>query len=227
MKAPTFVNSYSTSWITTTTPKTVSVTTQAGDIVVVYGGIENGGGGIMGTPTGNNIVFTLQQSIHITVAWADAYLWTGIDRVGGTNWTLSNSLVGSLEWGYDCLVFRDSTGIGVSAKTNVNSGAPSLGLTTTMDNSAVVMFNIDWSAQDGATRTWRTVNGITPSAGNSLERDYARSAAAHTIYGGYYNDAGTAGAKTVGISAPGSQIYSIVAVEVLGTIPVNLAWTSA
>jgi len=37
------------------------------------------------------------------------------------------------------------------------------------------------------------------------------------VYVAYYPDAGTAGSKTVGLSAPTGQQYSIVAVEIKGT----------
>lgn len=228
MSAPVFIASSSTSYSTSITPKTTLVTTQPGDIVIVYCGTENGGFGSMGTPTGNGIVFTLQQSIHISASWSDAYVWTGVDATGGTSWTLSTSFAGGINWGFSCLVFRGSSGIGVSSQNNVATSAPSLGLTTTGDNSAVIVFNADWNAQNGAGRIWRTVNGITPTAGNSLERDFTFVNTSYTVYGAYYSDVGAAGAITVGLTGPAGQTYSIVAVEVKGvTIPVITAWLVA
>jgi hypothetical protein len=215
MAAPTFIASYSTAYNTGASPKTLSVTTQAGDVVVVYGGIENGAQ-TLGTPSGNGISFTLQQSVAISNVWASAYVWTGTDATGGTNWTLSNTISSALSWGMTCLVFRSSGGVGASSKTNAGTAAPSLGLTTTQADSAIVVFNADWDADDGSTRTWRTVNSITPTTGNSLERDYVFDSGKWTSYGAYYNDVGATGTKTVGLSVPSSQTYSIVAVEVKG-----------
>jgi hypothetical protein len=90
-----------------------------------------------------------------------------------------------------------------------------------------VTFNIDASATDGSARVWRTVNGITPTALNLLETNYTRSSIAYALYGGYYYDAGTASASTVGLTTP-SQTYSIVALEVRAPIIVpptaTIAW---
>ncbi|HUS26088.1 MAG TPA: hypothetical protein VMY99_01950 [Nevskiaceae bacterium] len=216
MPAPTFVASYTVaSYLTTTTPKTASVTTQAGDVVVIYAGTEDQFSSLT-TPTGNGLTFALQQTVAVA-SFSTAYIWTAIDNVGGTNWTLSIDVVNSQEWGFTCLVFRDSDGIGLSTRTNVTGpAAPSLDIVTTQDNSAIITYNADWSASDGTSRTWRTVNSITPTNGNGLELNYERDAAHYTIYGAYYNDAGTAGTKTVGLSAPATQKYTIVAVEVRG-----------
>lgn len=214
MIAPTFVASYSSAYNTSTTPKTVSVTTQPGDVVVVYGGGENQTA-TLATPTGNSLSFTLQQSVVVT-SYASAYLWTATDTTGGTNWTLSCSGSGSGQWGFSCYVFRGSTGIGASSKANVVTSAPSLSFSTTSSNSAVVVFNSDWNAQDGASRTWRTVNGITPTAGNGYEINYLYASGVWTAYGAYYPSVGAAGSITVGLSAPANQTWSLIAVEIFG-----------
>jgi hypothetical protein len=93
----------------------------------------------------------------------------------------------------------------------LSSGAPSLSITTTQDNSAIVVANGDWNATDGASRTWRTAGS------SATENTYFRDSTRYTAYGAYHADAGTAGGKTVGLSAPGGQKYSIIAVEVKGT----------
>ncbi|MEK7152783.1 MAG: hypothetical protein AAB834_02455, partial [Patescibacteria group bacterium] len=170
----------------------------------------------LGTPSGNGVSFSLETSVIVDINYCAAYIWTGTDSAGGTNWTLTCTNSGSTQrWGFTCLVFRATGGIGASNATNVSSGAPSLGLTTTGDNSAIAVFNADWQAISTA-RTWRTVNSITPSVGNGLETTYATDSLSYTAYAAYYNDAGATGAKTVGLTAPAGQRYSIVAVEVLG-----------
>ena len=214
-----------TDYMTAGTPKSVSLTTQAGDLVVVYGGGEDNTD-LLGTPSGNGISFTLHQSV-VTASYSTAYIWSGVDSTGGTNWTLQTALTaGSGRWGFTALVFRDHGGAGNSSKTNA-IGTPSLGLTTAGDNSAIVVFNIDASTADGSSRAWLSVNGITPTAANLLETNYTRSSIAYALYGGYYYDAGTAGANTVGLSTP-SQTYAIVALEVRAPIVVpptaTIAW---
>lgn len=214
MIAPTFAGSYSSSYTTTTSTKNVSVTTQAGDIIVVYGGGENQTV-TLSTPTGNSLSFTLQQSV-VTTSFASAYLWTATDSTGGSNWTLSCTSSGGGQWGFTCYVFRGSLGIGSSSKANVATSAPTLTFSTTSNYSALVAFNSDWNAQNGSTRTWRTVNSITPSSGNGYEIDYAFSSGVWTAYGAYYPNAGAAGSVNVGLTVPSNQTWSLIAVEVLG-----------
>jgi hypothetical protein len=88
----------------------------------------------------------------------------------------------------------------------------------------VVIFSGDWLAVDGSSRIWRTVNGVTPSTGNGLEKTYSTVSGGWTAYGAYYNNVGAVGTQTVGLSAPGAQKYNIVAVEVFSTsIPQSVA----
>jgi hypothetical protein len=214
MAAPTFIASYTTTYNTSGASKNTNVTTQAGDVVVVYGGGENEVGTI-NTPSGNSISFTLQESI-IQGSSSTAYIWTGIDSTGGSNWSLSATSPSAINWGFTCLVFRDSDGIGSSNSGRLSNSAPSISITTTQDNSAIVFFAADWDADDGSGRTWRTINGITPTSGNGLERTYVFDPTKYTVYGGYYNDAGSIGTVTAGISSPTSPTPSMVVLEVKG-----------
>jgi hypothetical protein len=205
-------------------------------VVVVYGGTADDNTGIA-TPTGNSITFNLEKSITISDGGSQsgAYIWTGTDSAGGTNWTLSAARSGSNDhWGMTCLVFRASDGVGNSNKNfTTTSGAPSVSLTTASDNSAIVAFNADWLTGDGTTRTWRTINSITPTAGNNLERTYVFDNPQFTLYGAYWNDAGTAGAKTVGMTTPSGQKFSIVTVEIKGhtaaapAVTASVSWLKA
>jgi hypothetical protein len=212
---PTFVAEYETAFNSNTTPKTASVTVAAGDYLVVVGMSEDAAY-TLSTPTGGGLTYTLQQSVVVT-DYCTAYIWTA-PAPTSQSFTLSVSMSGSSGWwGANCLRFSGSTGIGASSKTNVASGAPSLGLTTSGDNSTIVCASSDWTAADGSSRTWRTVNGFTPSSGGGGEVTYFRDGTHYAAYAAYWPDAGTAGSKTVGISSPSGQKYSIVAVEVLGT----------
>jgi hypothetical protein len=93
------------------------------------------------------------------------------------------------------------------------TGAPSLNLATTQADSAIVVANADWFALDGSSRTWRT------GAGPPTELSYARGSASYTVYAARHANAGAAGSKTVGLSAPGGQKYSLAAVEIKGSSP--------
>ena len=219
MAAPTFVSSGNSAYGSTSTPKTASVTTQAGDIVIVYGAAESNAVSL-GTPTGNSISFALQTSTGATGNYGPTYIWSGTDSAGGAGWTLSMSRSGtSAQWGFGYLVFRSSDGLGAtdsigSATSNLH---PYLSLTSTQANSAIVTFLNDWDATSGGSRTWQTVNSITPTSGNGYETTYSYQNGAYTVYGAYYPDVGSTGSKTVGLSNLDNSNYCVVALEIKGS----------
>jgi hypothetical protein len=206
---PTFVAEYESSWAVTTTPKTVSVTVAVGDVLVIVGAIAEAQSTALSTPTGGGLTYTLRQS-HTTIGFCGVYLWTATAASAQT-FTMSVAESGTSDvWGFTVLRFSGSDGVAASAKAQVSGGAPSVALTTANANSAVVVFSADWNAFDGTSRTWLT------GAGPLTEQTYFRDAVKYTVYGGFHADAGVAGSKTVGLSAPTGQKYSIVAVEVRG-----------
>jgi hypothetical protein len=215
--APTFVTEYESAWNTGTTPKTISITTDIGDVVVAVSGVETTSTAI-NAPTGGTGAWVPQENVTAASsarARADSRVATAAET-----FTFSQSTdSGSNWWGFNALRFSGSDGIGAAESTQNGTGsaAPSLSITTTQANSAIVVVVADWNASDGASRTWRTVNSITPTAGNTFERSYFRDGNHYAIYVAYYPDAGAIGAKTVGLTAPSDQRYCIAAVEVKGT----------
>lgn len=211
MAAPTFAGEAETAWNSNSSPRTQSVTVTAGERLVVIGSSEDGST-TLATPTGGSLTYTLQQSV-VVASYCTVYVWTATASSSAT-FDVSITASGGGQFGFNVLRFSGSDGFGASTKTNVASGAPSLSLTTGSANSAIVAINADWNAGSGS-RTWRTINSITPTAGSG-EVSYAATGN-FTIYGAYWSDAGTAGAKTTGLSAPTGQKYAIIALEVLGT----------
>lgn len=210
---PTFVGEHETVWNTGGgAAKSVTWSPSAGNILVAIAMSEDAGTtlAISGGPT-----WTLAQS-HTVASNCTAYVWTASAAGGSITPTFTpGGGNGNQVFGANVLEFSGCDGVGASNKAQT-TGGPSLGLTTTQDNSAIVVASADYLAVDGTTRTWRTVNSVTPTSGNGLEVTYFRNAANYTVYGAYYSDAGTAGAKTVGLSAPTGQQYSILAVEIKG-----------
>lgn len=206
MPAPTFIGESETVWNTTTSPKTAVISVQAGDILVAIGATGDQSSSL--AVSGGSLTWTLQQSVNVA-----SFCWTGVwtaTATSTTSVTVSFTRSGNTaSWiGGNVLLFRASGGVGASNKTNA-AGAPSLSLTTTQANSAVVVFNTDWNAIATA-RTWRT------GAGALTEQTYV-TGTQYTVYGGFHADAGAAGANTVGLSAPTGQAYGIIAVEIKGT----------
>jgi len=217
------IASYTSGLASSTTPKNVAITSQAGDLIIVLGGGENEAI-TLSTPSGNSISFTLRQSVVVN-NFATAYVWTGVDATGGTNWSMSATAAGGGLWGYTVLVIRSAAGVGNSVKNNA-SGTAAISITTTDTDSVIAVFNADWNAVNGDTRVWNTVNGVTPTAGNNMEMGYGFSNGAYTAYSAYYTDTGAAGSKSVGLSQPTGQKYSIVAIEIPLTAPVVTATTA-
>jgi hypothetical protein len=220
MPAPTFVATYTPAvgFQSSASPKTISVTCADNDALVVVACSE--GGTVLTTPTGQSgFSWTSAQSIAGGGSNGEAEAWTATVGAGqGQTFTCSvTNTASGVNWGYLVYRFSSHGGIGASNKAQT-TGGPTVSLTTTAANSAVVAVNGDWAAVDGATRTWRTVNSVTPTAGNSLETLYSRNASNFTAYSAYWNDAGTAGANNYGLSAPTGQTYSLIAVEVKGTV---------
>jgi hypothetical protein len=215
MTAPTFIQEAEVVWNANTTPKTsASFSVQTGDVLVAYLLCEDAEGAPAwdGAITGGSLTWAEPQQVQVsmyvyvlvatTTATSTTAMTVSFARSAGTT---------SRFYGGNVLTFRGSDGIGASSKTNVASGAPSLNLTTTAADSAIVVANGDWTAADGASRTWRT------TAGAFTEQSYFRDAARYVVYGGYHANVGAVGVKNVGLSAPAAQKYSIVAVEVKGT----------
>lgn len=214
---PTFVAEYEgSSWITATTPKTVAPDTTVGDHLLVLGADSNEANHLS-TPTGNSLTYTLEESSEVA-AHCPTYLWSAVDAAGGTGWTLSvTAPPAGTPWGFTVLRFADADGFGAS-NNNAGSGTSTLNITTVRDNSAIVVIVADWVPVDGVDRVWLPVEGLAPDVINEYERVYMFDSGDYTIYVAYYPDAGTAGLKTVGLSAPLGQEYAILALEIKGIV---------
>ncbi len=199
------------------TSKTINVTVQTGDVLIVAAQAEgySSGAPVSISVSGGSLTWTSLQEIALNdYGYIRAYSTTATSNATfDITFTATNALDGGYQifWGGSVKIFRGSDGVGASSKTNVSSGAPTLNITTTQANSAICVFNNDWNAIDGSSRTWRT------GAGSLTETTYFRDAARYVVYSGYHADAGTTGTKAVGLSAPSGQKYSIVAVEVKGS----------
>jgi len=214
--APTFIDEHELAFSTLNdtggSGNSGAISVVAGDLLVIVGGSEDASR-TLGTPTGGGLTYTLRQSI-LVANYCAVYIWTAPCPTT-TSVTVSITVGGSAgikAWGFNVLRFRNAS-VGASSKTNVSSGAPSLGLTTTRENSAVVFMNSDWAAQDGASRTYRTTG-----VGTFTEQTYYRDPDRYTTYNGYYANVGVVAAKTVGLTAPGSQKYAIASIEIQGTL---------
>jgi hypothetical protein len=204
--APTIVSTGvitgSSSWGTDKPKINNTIAMNANDLLVVIAiGADYGGAGDdFSDPTGGGMTFALRQQHQLTLnsfPWG----WTG---QSGSNQTVTLSVTvptNSPRYGAVWAVVRGSDGYDSSAKNN-GTAASSIAVTTTTDKCCLIMGIGDWDAVDGAARVYRTVNGITPVAGGAGEISYQRTVGEYTTYGAVWSDAGAAGSKTVGFTAP-------------------------
>jgi hypothetical protein len=225
MAAPPFVAEYESAWNVDTTPKTQSVTVNNGDLLVIVG-VTADSVTTLNTPTGGGLTYTARGAINVS-SRCSVYAWSA-PATSGQTFTLSVTRSGTtgVFWGFNVLRFSGSAGIGANPSTNAAGAAPTLNVTASQANSAIVVVSADWNAVDGTSRTWRA------NAGALTEVTYFRDSGQYTVYAGYHADAGTATTDAVGLSAPAGQTYSIIAVEVLGSsgtavTPGNAAGTVA
>ena len=180
MAAPTFVAVYepSSNWGSTADGATRTTSTfdvLTNDRLIILGISENGTD-FATPPTGGSLTYTLIESGGDIGAECEAAGWT---TTVDSNKNMSISVIndggtGARYWGFIVYHFRASDGFGPSEFDPGSTEAPSLAITTTQADSALVYINGDWNAVDGASRTWRTINSITPTSGNGLEKEYFR-----------------------------------------------------
>jgi hypothetical protein len=222
MAVPTFISEAETSWITNPsgTFKSAAFAALVGDVAVCPILYSAGNGSTAFSVERANTTWIKQQEIHLS-KFSNANLWTGAVTGASTSETKvkvsgTDEFSGVNDWGHNTLLFRDSEGIGATGQAH-GEGAPLLKLLTTQAHSAIVMAVVDYAAKSGTSRTWRTVNGITPTEANGLEKSYANPTGEYTVYIAYINDSGPVAELSLGLSAPSNMTYSIVAAEVLGT----------
>jgi hypothetical protein len=217
MAAPTYVAEYPTAFNSITTPKTAmnAVAINSGDVLVGVMARENGRDVIVPNITENGAAAWVQQQISPTIDlnWTAERLST---YIATTNETLTVTITSSGSepfFGGNVIRFSESDGVGASNIATGSSGSPSVTLTTTQANSAIVAICGDWNAVSG-TQTF-TLGGS--STGWVALTDYPGDAARYGVAIAYIGDAGAAGSKTIAMSAPTGQKWSIAVVEVKGS----------
>lgn len=205
---PTPVASYTTGGQSAGTTKTMSVTVAVGDLVLVTTGSSGSAHTITAPTGGTGMVWVLVASATGVASNSNVYAWAG-QAVTAETFTVSlTSSSSTAQWGASARVWRNHNGVGVSAATTNAGTTPALGLTTSQDNSAIDMWITDWQGVSG-TRTYNTA-----TAGAFTETYNDQLAGWVFDFAGYYANAGTAGAKTVGQTSPTGQTPAVVAVEI-------------
>lgn len=205
-RVPTFVSETEGTWNSVSTPQNLSVTVQTGDLIVVIAAAENADAAL--SISGGGLTWTPQQTHdNDDVHYPLCVVWTAI-ATSNTTFNVALACVGGQTFSGNALVFRNHGGVGVSNQANNSSGsgAPSVSLTVAA-HSAIAIIVSDWNATTGGT-TWLT------NAGTFTELSNYADGTTYGVHGGYHADA-PAGTLTLGMSAPATQRYGIIAVEIL------------
>lgn len=217
--APTFVAQYATAFNVSTSPKTAmsAVSISSGDVIVIVGVIEDAKSTSGWSPTysedGSSAFANTIDNSTLDYSGVSSATYTATNNESITiTAARGSSATTTLFFGANAVRFSGSSGIGNTA-TDSGSGSPSISITTTQNNSAIVVIFADWNATTG-TQTF-TSNGGAGSPTNLT--GYAGDGSHYGAGIAYYADAGTAGSKTVGMSAPTGQKWRGIAIEVKGT----------
>lgn len=206
--APTLVTSYLVvqSASNLTALVTPSFTPADGEVIVVKA-VTATQACLIGTPTGGSLTYTSRGSI-VTANYTVAALHTAVVGTSPGAMTVSQSFSGSSAW-HSMVVERWSSATlaatpATVVTTQAAATAPSATVTTVAANSVVAWLIGDWNATAPTSRAYRS------SATEEAIHDGST-----TQYVAYYayQAAATAGAQTIGMTAP-TQTPAIIGIEV-------------
>lgn len=217
MAAPTFVDHQESVWNTSGATKTVTITVQTSDIIVV-GCILADASGTFSAPTNDGTALAWTSRINLTAASNCAVaMWTApVDSNRSIVITGNEANSGQL-WGMYARAWRSSGGVGAVGSIEGDTTADfSANITTTQANSVIDSAQGDWSAISSA-RTALT------GAGAWTEKTNSNQSTQYNAVTGYHADAGAIGTYAVGSSAPTGQDLSIGLIEIKAAAPVATA----
>lgn len=203
---PTLRTSVTTSAASGTTLVSPAFTPQTGDIIVLKQVTEDASDTISG-PTNSGSTFSAWTSrvTDATASRVGARISTATCTAGGTSSTVTANFSSSTR--HHSLVvevWQNAQLAGTPATCDTTgSGAPTATVTTVAANSVVSWCDGDWAAVTGAAayRSAAYQDGIDQQGG---------------LYCAYYayQAAASAGAQTIGLTAPAGQTYTLLGIEI-------------
>lgn len=200
-----------TSWSTAGLTKSSTFTPSAGDTLVTFASVYDITMCQLSGIAGGGLTWTNRAQIDSFSGWGGCYIWTAPVASTASVTITVTATAASGAWGYNILRYTGVTGFGTGVTNHVNTGAPSTAITTASANSVIVWVSNDLNTVGGA-HTY-----LTAGVGAFTEQSFDNVASTSGIYGGFHADAGAAGAKTVGISAPTGQWWAHAALELKGS----------
>jgi hypothetical protein len=191
------------------------------DVVVVVALTSDYLRRINAPPTGlTGAAFVEEGGVYGQVNYANAYSWTAKatqDETVTISAVPSGGNAGADYVVMHVYVCQNAEGAGDTivgggwASAKGSATLPSLTQTNVADHSIILFAAVDWNARSATGAAFTNTGGAgTPTT------DYAVSTTAAGYYMAEYLDAGSAGVKTVGMTAPASQKWSAISIEVVG-----------
>jgi hypothetical protein len=190
-----------------------SFSVQAGDVLVAWGMSNTGSTSAPFTITDSmGLTWTKRAEVPQGVSTNYAVIWTAVVATSGSMSFQLNRPASGPPWLGAVQTWRGVTGIGGTG-TGSGTGAPTTNLTTTGDNSAILMIVADNTGVTDTLNYDEVDAGVFTQAPNYP----VASMLTYTFIAGSYADAGVAGVKTIGVEQLG-MAYSIAAVELQGVV---------
>jgi len=196
---PQLISYTETSWNTTAISKSVAISWNAGDVIVVIAGCQ--GSTTLDGPTATGLNFIVQQSNSAAFTCSSMCAAAVADNAGSDVVNMTN-LSATLHWGFGVFVWRNSQGIGNSAEQHTTSLTVPFAPFTA--DGAIVWGVFDLSAS--------VVQATTPAPNDA--RQLFWDTGAYTVYLIDLGDQPSIGSTRYGLAGIGSGPYSIVAIEV-------------
>lgn len=198
---------------------TQTFTPTNGEVLVIKAVCE-GSVTVIGAASGGSQTYTTQVT-DSTASTSYTKLYTAVISGSPSNMAVTVAFSGTTGW-HSMVVERwgNAQLAGTPATCDTRgTGSPTTTLSTVANNSIVSWSNGDFSAKAPTSRVY------SPAAFEDGLHDKSTS-----NYVGYYayQNAATAGSQTIGLSAPGTQTYKIVGIEIQSTsIPPPVTNTGA
>jgi len=208
---PTLVTSYfaeSSKSGDTSTLNTPSFTPANGEVIVVKAATWDSGTP-SGTPSGGSQTFTQQATA--APGGFNGYVTIFTAVVSGSPGSMAVTLSAPAGSCYHTMVVERWTSATLAATPAVSSpingsGTPSATITTTAANSIVTWGSMDENSNDPASRAY--LSGATE---DGLGDAHTQTSSVHYYA---YQTAASAGSQTIGLSAPGSQAWTMIGIEI-------------
>lgn len=187
--------------------QSLTPTVAVGNVLVIAAANDNAAATQTFTVSGTGLVVTGRQLLvdASSAAFNNTSLWTATITAGGTPSVSCTSNTNTVNYGFAIYVFSGVGAVGTSTSaTPSTTGA--LSITTGATNSCVLVLLNDFNGVSSA-RTYLTTAGAV-----AVDSTMSDSTAA-TLDAAHYLSVGTAGVKSVGVSAPTGRTWTMAAIE--------------